>query len=172
MKTAVGTLKGDLAQFRELEAFASFGSELDKVSQATLDRGYRLTELLKQGLNSPLPAQEQVVVLFAGTRGYTDSVPVSEVRRFESGLLDHMRSRHSDILEAIRTSGTIGDEAALEAALRSYVDSFVPSTDGDSGDRGDTGGTAVGGEAEVTPTAAAEEVPAAGGSTSLATDVG
>ena len=72
MKTAVGTLKGDLAQFRELEAFASFGSELDAVSQATLDRGYRLTELLKQGLNSPLPVEEQVVVLYAGTRGYLD----------------------------------------------------------------------------------------------------
>src|SRR5262245_42828934 len=86
MKTAVGTLKGDLAQFRELQAFASFGSELDKVSQSQLDRGYRLTELLKQGLNSPMPVEEQVVVLYAGTRGYLDPIPVADVRRFEGEL--------------------------------------------------------------------------------------
>jgi F-type H+-transporting ATPase subunit alpha len=185
MKTAVGTLKGDLAQFRELEAFASFGSELDKVSQATLDRGYRLTELLKQGLNSPLPVQEQVVVLYAGTRGFVDSVPVPEVRRFESGLLDYMRARHSDILEGIRTTGAIGDEDALGAVLRSYVEDFAPSSDGDARperadtddtteatDTGDTGGTATGGEAEVTPTAAAVDAPVADRSASAATDVG
>src|SRR5690606_6733245 len=87
MKTAVGTLKGDLAQFRELAAFASLGSELDRVSQAQLDRGYRLTELLKQPLNSPMPVEEQVVSLFAGTRGYLDAIPVADVRRFEQGLL-------------------------------------------------------------------------------------
>src|SRR5688500_4992375 len=76
MKTAVGTLKGDLAQYRELQAFAQFGSELDKVSQNVLDRGYRLTELLKQGLHSPLPVEEQVVVLYAGTHGFLDPIPV------------------------------------------------------------------------------------------------
>ena len=82
MKTVSGTLKLDLAQFRELEAFATFGSELDRVSQAQLDRGYRLTELLKQPQNAPVPVEEQVLVIYAGTKGWADTVPVSEVRRF------------------------------------------------------------------------------------------
>ena len=86
MKEVSGTLKIDLAQFRELEAFATFGSELDRVSQHQLDRGYRLTELLKQGINQPVPVEEQVVVVFAGTKGYADSVPVPEVQRYESEL--------------------------------------------------------------------------------------
>ena len=84
MRVVAGTLKIDLAQFRELEAFATFGSELDKVSQAQLDRGYRLTELLKQPQNAPLPVEEQVIVIYAGSNGWVDDVPVSEVRRFES----------------------------------------------------------------------------------------
>ena len=86
MKSVVGTLKIDLAQFRELEAFATFGSELDKASQAQLDRGYRLTELLKQGLNVPMPVQEQVVVIYAGVRGHIDDVAVEDVQRFEAEL--------------------------------------------------------------------------------------
>jgi len=126
MKTAVGTLKGDLAQFRELEAFASFGSDLDAVSQATLDRGYRLTELLKQGLNSPLPVEEQVVVLYAGTRGYLDDVPVSDVQRFESELLDTFRGTNKGLLDDIRTSGKL-DEDAVKAALDSFGSSFRTS---------------------------------------------
>ena len=85
-----GTLKLDLAQFRELEAFATFGSELDKVSAAQLERGYRLTELLKQNLNSPMPVEEQVVSIFAGTGGYLDDIPVSDVKRFEVELLEFM----------------------------------------------------------------------------------
>src|SRR5690606_37580789 len=93
MKTAVGTLKGDLAQFRELQAFAQLGSELDPVSQAQLDRGFRLTELLKQGLNSPMPVEEQVVSLYAGTRGFLDPVPVVDVTRFESELLQWFQTR-------------------------------------------------------------------------------
>ena len=80
MKTSVGTLKSDLQQFRELEAFAAFGSDLDAVSKAQLERGYRLTELLKQGINSPMSVQEQCVVIFAGTRGYLDDVAVEDVR--------------------------------------------------------------------------------------------
>jgi F-type H+-transporting ATPase subunit alpha len=124
MKAAVGTLKGDLAQFRELESFASLGSELDPVSQAQLDRGYRLTELLKQGLNSPMPVEEQVVSLYAGTRGFLDGVPVSDVRRYETGLLEWFRTRHSDILEAIRTTGVIPDEEALKAAIQAFTDQF------------------------------------------------
>jgi F-type H+-transporting ATPase subunit alpha len=127
MKTAVGTLKGDLAQFRELQAFAQLGSELDKISQAQLDRGFRLTELLKQPLNSPMVVEEQVVSLYAGTRGHLDAVPVSDVRRFETELLAWFRTRHGDILEGIKTGGAIPDEAAFEAAIKAFADTFQVS---------------------------------------------
>ncbi len=93
MKTAVGTLKSDLQQFRELEAFAAFGSDLDALSKAQLERGYRLTELLKQGINSPMPVEEQCVVIFAGTRGYLDDIELADVTRFETELLDWFRTR-------------------------------------------------------------------------------
>ncbi len=127
MKSATGTLKTDLAQFRELEAFAAFGSELDKISQAQLDRGYRLTELLKQPLNSPLPVEEQVVSLYAATRGYLDPVAVSEVRRFETELLEWFRTRHSDMLETIRDSGALPDESAFEGAIKGFAEMFQSS---------------------------------------------
>jgi F-type H+-transporting ATPase subunit alpha len=123
-----GTLKLDLAQFRELEAFATFGSELDAVSSAQLERGYRLVELLKQPLNSPMPVQEQVVVIFAGTRGYLDDVPVVDVKRFESELLDFVRGRHGSILEELKT-GAVPD--ALGEAIASFKGQFQAST-GDS----------------------------------------
>ncbi len=129
MKSAVGSLKGDLAQFRELESFASIGSDLDAVSQAALDRGYRLTELLKQGLNSPLPVEEQVVVLYAGTHGYLDSVPVADVQRWEGELLDVFRSRNRGLLDDIRSSGKL-DTDALEAALGDFTNVFSPSDGG------------------------------------------
>jgi F-type H+/Na+-transporting ATPase subunit alpha len=125
MKKAVGTLKGDLSQFRELESFASFGSELDKVSQAQLDRGYRLVELLKQSLNSPMPVEEQVVSLYAATNGYLDPVPVSEVNRFETELIQWFRTRHTDILEGIVSTGQIPDDAAFVAAIEAFRDQFV-----------------------------------------------
>jgi F-type H+-transporting ATPase subunit alpha len=131
MKSAVGSgggaLKSDMAQFRELEAFAALGSELDKVSQAALDRGYRLTELLKQNLNSPMPVQEQVVSLYSATHGYLDPIPVVDVQRFEQELLTWFRTRHDDILEAIRTTGKLPDEAALEAGIKGFAEQFVPS---------------------------------------------
>jgi F-type H+/Na+-transporting ATPase subunit alpha len=127
MKAAVGTMKGDLAQFRELEAFASLGSELDAVSQAQLDRGYRLTELLKQGLNSPMKVEEQVVTIYAGTRGYLDPIPVEDVKRFESELLEWFRGRNAEILNGIRTGGSIPDEEAFEAALAAFAEQFQPS---------------------------------------------
>ena len=104
MKSVSGTLKLDLAQFRELEAFATFGSELDAVSKAQLERGYRLVELLKQGLNSPMPVEEQVVSIFAGTKGYLDSIPATDVGRFEIELLEHCRARHGAILAELRTN--------------------------------------------------------------------
>jgi F-type H+-transporting ATPase subunit alpha len=105
MKSVSGTLKLDLAQFRELEAFATFGSELDAVSKAQLERGYRLVELLKQGLNSPMPVEEQVVSIFAGTKGHLDDIPVADVRRFESELLEYTRARHGAMLAELRTNG-------------------------------------------------------------------
>ena len=131
MKTAVGTLKSDLQQFRELESFAAFGSDLDAVSQAQLDRGYRLTELLKQGINSPMKVEEQVVSLFAGTQGYLDDIPVEDVSRFENGLLDLVRSQHSGLLSDIVSSGAV-DEDALNSIITSYSESFE-SSDGSSG---------------------------------------
>ena len=107
MKQVSGTLKLDLAQFRELEAFATFGSELDKVSQAQLDRGYRLTELLKQPQNAPVPVEEQVLVIYAGTKGWTDSVPVTEVQRFATELIEYFKGNHAAVLETIRTKGAL-----------------------------------------------------------------
>jgi F-type H+-transporting ATPase subunit alpha len=122
MKSVSGTLKLDLAQFRELEAFATFGSELDAVSKAQLERGYRLVELLKQPLNSPMPVEEQVVSIFAGPRGYLDDIPVSDVRRFERELHEFMRTRHSSMLDELRT-GAVPD--ALAGAVESFKEQFL-----------------------------------------------
>jgi F-type H+/Na+-transporting ATPase subunit alpha len=129
MKDVSGTLKIDLAQFRELEAFATFGSELDKVSQAQLDRGYRLTELLKQGINQPVPVEEQVIVVYAGTRGHTDEVPVPEVRRFESELRTWFRANQADLLKTIRDTGKLPEGDALEQAMKTFVDQFDTGSD-------------------------------------------
>ena len=127
MKKAVGTLKSDLQQFRELEAFAAFGSDLDAVSKAQLERGYRLTELLKQGINAPMPVEEQAVVIFAGTRGYLDSVDTSDVLAFEEGLLEWFRTRHAHLLEEVRTGGDISDEDAFEGAVKAFAAQFQGS---------------------------------------------
>jgi F-type H+-transporting ATPase subunit alpha len=124
MKNVAGTLKLDLAQFRELEAFATFGSELDKVSQAQLDRGSRLTELLKQPQNAPVPVEEQVLVIYAGTNGWVDTVPVLEVRRFESEMREHFRANHREMLDSIRTTGNLPQTADLDKALQSFLDGF------------------------------------------------
>ena len=124
MKSVSGTLKLDLAQFRELEAFATFGSELDKVSQAQLDRGYRLTELLKQPQNEPVPVEEQVLVIYAGTKGWTDTVPVDQVRRFETEVREFFRGNHPELLAGIRDTGKLPDGAELDKALQSFLDSF------------------------------------------------
>ncbi|MEM9515615.1 MAG: F0F1 ATP synthase subunit alpha [Actinomycetota bacterium] len=108
MRSVSGGLKGDLAQFRELEAFATFGSELDAVSAAQLERGYRLVELLKQSLNSPMPVEEQVVAIYAGTNGHLDDLPVEDVQRFESELLEYVRTTHAGLLAEIK-SGPVPD---------------------------------------------------------------
>ncbi|MFZ9016418.1 MAG: F0F1 ATP synthase subunit alpha [Ilumatobacteraceae bacterium] len=126
MKAVAGTLKLDLAQFRELEAFATFGSELDAVSKAQLERGYRLVELLKQSLNSPMSVEEQVLSIFAGTKGYLDDIAVSDVRRFESELIEHMRTRHGAMLADLK-GGVPADLADVVAAFKAE---FVESTGG------------------------------------------
>ncbi|HWA61517.1 MAG TPA: F0F1 ATP synthase subunit alpha [Caulobacteraceae bacterium] len=123
MKTATGTLKSDLAQYREMAAFAKFGSDLDVATQRLLARGERLTELLKQGQYSPLQAEEQVCVIYAGTRGYLDKVAVADVGRFETELLSRLHGQHADLLEAIRTQKKLSAE--LEGQLKSVLDSFA-----------------------------------------------
>jgi len=143
MKTVSGTLKLDLAQFRELEAFATFGSELDAVSKAQLERGYRLVELLKQGLNSPMPVEEQVVSIFAGTKGYLDDIPVADVRRFESELLEWVRSRHGAMLAELRTNG----KADVPADMGEIVTAFKAQFKASSTSRGGADPTATDAEA-------------------------
>jgi F-type H+/Na+-transporting ATPase subunit alpha len=118
-------LKLDLAQFRELEAFATFGSELDAISKAQLERGYRLVELLKQPQNSPMPVEEQVVVVFAGTKGYLDSLPVVDVRRFEGELLDHLRTTQGALLAGMRNDAKADVPAELGDAIVEFKERFV-----------------------------------------------
>ncbi|MDQ3292877.1 MAG: F0F1 ATP synthase subunit alpha [Actinomycetota bacterium] len=130
MKQVSGTLKLDLAQFRELEAFAAFGSELDKVSQAQLDRGYRLTELLKQPLNSPMPVELQVVSVYAGTNGYLDDVPIPDVKRFETELHEFVGTRNPGALDTIRSTGTFPEEE-VQAAIVAFKDQFGASATAD-----------------------------------------
>src|SRR5689334_776274 len=125
MRAVAGTLKLDLAQFRELEAFATFGSELDAVSAAQLDRGQRLVELLKQPLNSPMPVEEQVVSIFAGTRGFLDDIPVDQVKRFEEDLIGWMRSRHGAVLADIRDTGDLPKGDVLERAVADFKAEFT-----------------------------------------------
>jgi F-type H+-transporting ATPase subunit alpha len=127
MKKVAGKIKGELAQYREMAAFAQFGSDLDVTTQRLLNRGSRLTELLKQAQFSPLKMEEQVVVIWAGTNGYLDALPVNRVKAFEEGLLSHIRSKHADILEAIRTSRDFSDETAgkLRAAVEAFAKTFT-----------------------------------------------
>jgi F-type H+-transporting ATPase subunit alpha len=128
MKSVAGTLKLDLAQFRELEAFATFGSELDAVSKAQLERGYRLVELLKQPQNSPMPVEEQVVSIFAGTNGYLDDLPVEHVRRFEAELLEAFRTRFRSLLDEIRQTKAL--PAGLGDTVAQFKAAFVVNVAG------------------------------------------
>jgi len=124
MKGVSGTLKLDLAQFRELEAFATFGSELDAVSRAQLDRGERLVELLKQNLNSPMPVEEQVVSIYVGTAGVLDDIETTKVRQFEQELLEYFRGRHSGLLAEIRDTGAMPAGGALESTVVEFKRHF------------------------------------------------
>jgi F-type H+/Na+-transporting ATPase subunit alpha len=127
MKKVAGRIKGELAQYREMAAFAQFGSDLDAATQRLLNRGARLTELLKQAQFSPLKMEEQVVVIYAGVNGYLDPLPVNRVRAFEVGLLSTIRSNHADILESIRTTRDLDDATAakLKGAVESYARTFA-----------------------------------------------
>jgi F-type H+-transporting ATPase subunit alpha len=129
MKSVAGRLRLDLAQYRELEAFASFSSDLDASSRATLDRGQRLVELLKQGQYSPFPVEREVVSLWLGTTGKLDKVPVGDVRRFESEFLDHVARNHEGVYDEIRTSKALGDDAvqSLEKAVDAFYGQFTTS---------------------------------------------
>ena len=131
MKSVSGTLKLDLAQFRELEAFATFGSELDAVSKAQLERGERLVELLKQGLHAPMSVEDQVVSIFAGTTGYLDDIPSSDVGRFETELLDYMRTRKADLMTTIRDKGRCPTATLLAEAVDGVQAGFKPTSTGE-----------------------------------------
>jgi F-type H+-transporting ATPase subunit alpha len=122
MKKVAGSIKLELAQYREMAAFAQFGSDLDAATQRLLNRGARLTELLKQPQFNPLPFEEQVVSIFAGTNGYIDGIPVNDVVRYEAALLADMRANHADILGAIRDSKDLSDET--KGKLKSALDQF------------------------------------------------
>ena len=123
MKQVAGAIKGELAQYREMAAFAQFGSDLDAATQKLLARGSRLTELLKQPQFSPMKVEEQVVVIFAGTRGYLDGIPVASVNEFERELLATMRNEHKDVLDTIRTSGKL--EPETEQKLKAILEPFA-----------------------------------------------
>ena len=122
-KKVAGKIKGELAQYREMAAFAQFGSDLDAVTQRLLARGARLTELLKQSQFAPLKMEEQVAVIYAGVNGYLDNVPVNRVRAFEDGLLGLLRSKHAAMLDSIRDSRDLSD--ADGATLKSAVEGFA-----------------------------------------------
>jgi F-type H+-transporting ATPase subunit alpha len=123
MKKVAGRIKGELAQYREMAAFAQFGSDLDATTQRLLNRGARLTELLKQPQFSPLKMEEQVVVIYAGVNGYLDPIPVARVRAFEDGLLTLIRSKNTEILEDVRKTGDLSDATA--AKLKGVVDGYA-----------------------------------------------
>ncbi len=132
MKKVAGTLRLALSQYRDLEAFAAFASDLDTASRAQLDRGSRLVELLKQPQYSPFPVERQVVSIWAGTNGHLDQVPIEDVRRFEDEFLDYLQRSRSGIYDAIRETGEFSDETA--AALKEAIDDFKKGFQTSSGE--------------------------------------
>jgi len=138
MKKVAGRLRIDLAQYRALEAFAQFGSELDKASQQQLARGARVIEILKQPQYDPQPVERQVVAIYAATGGYLDAYAVGEAKRFVTGLTEYLDTRNAEILTAIRTTGDLSDEteAALKAAIDAYAATFMPAAQGPGSESG------------------------------------
>jgi F-type H+-transporting ATPase subunit alpha len=129
MKKVAGSLRLDLAQYRELQAFSQFGSDLDKSTQARLNRGARMMEILKQGVNQPLPVEQQVVSLYTAVKGYLDEIPTGDVTRFEREFLAFMESNHEEILGSIRDTKelTADNENALKDAIEKFRKSFAVS---------------------------------------------
>jgi F-type H+/Na+-transporting ATPase subunit alpha len=125
MKTVAGSIKGELAQYREMAAFAKFGSDLDASTQKLLARGERLTELLKQPQYQPLAVEEQVAAIYAGTRGYLDSIPTNKVQAFQAALLSKLKGSYPQFLEGIRTQKALTPE--LEATLKQALDDTAKS---------------------------------------------
>jgi F-type H+-transporting ATPase subunit alpha len=130
MKKVAGRLRIDLAQYRELEAFSKFGSDLDKATQQQLRRGSRLVELLKQDQFVPMPIEKQVVSIFSGTSGYLDEIPIEDVQRFESEFMEMMEMKHKDMLNAIAEKKDLTDEITkkLHEILKQFVAGFKVST--------------------------------------------
>lgn len=127
MKKVAGTLRLDLAAYRELEAFAQFGSDLDAITQSKLNRGARTVEVLKQDLNKPLKVERQVVILYALTRGHLDDIPVSDITRFEDELLHWLDKNHTNVYDHIRTTKELPSDDELKAAISEFKKSFVKS---------------------------------------------
>ncbi len=127
MRRIAGPLRLNLAQFRELAAFAEFGSELDATSLAQLERGRRVVEVLKQPQFSPIPVEEQVVVIYAVTEGHMDDVDIADIRRFEDGLREFFRSRHPGVLTEIKDSGKMPEAATVDAAIAEFKETFEGS---------------------------------------------
>jgi F-type H+-transporting ATPase subunit alpha len=126
MRQVAGRLRLDLAQYRELEAFAQFGSDLDATTQKQLARGARLVEILKQPQYAPMPLEDQVMIIYAATNGYLDDVPVARVRAFEHEFLDYLRSRRPEVGDAIRSSGRLeeGTIEQLVGAIKDFKQTF------------------------------------------------
>ena len=126
MRQVAGTLRLDLAQYRELAAFAQFGSDLDKSTQAQLNRGARLVEILKQPQYEPLAVERQVAIIYAGTNGYLDTIAVSDVRNFETELYQYIESRHPQVFSGIREKKQLDDQLkpALDSAVKAFAQEF------------------------------------------------
>ena len=127
MKKVAGTLRLDLAAFRELEAFSQFGSDLDPITQGKLDRGVRTVEILKQDLNKPVPVGIQVVVLYALTRGHLDDIAVKDILRFESEISSWLQTNHTSILDHIRDTKDLPTDEAMAAAINEFKKTFAKS---------------------------------------------
>jgi F-type H+-transporting ATPase subunit alpha len=129
MRAVAGKMRLELAQYREMASFAQFASDLDAATRAQLDRGGRLTELLKQGQYEPLPVERQIVIIFAGTGGYVDQLPLSALRQYETELYQHIDDKHPGLWEALREKKAMTDDirAQLEKILKRFNKKFVPS---------------------------------------------
>ncbi len=123
MKKVAGSLKLDLAQYRELEAFAKFGSDLDKATQRTLSRGARLVELLKQGQYAPVPVERQVVIIYLGTNGFLDEVPIRDVKRFEKEILEFIEVKYNSVFESIKKEKQLNDNVITD--IKKAADEFA-----------------------------------------------